>query len=250
MSKIIRPNSDVTKQWTPNISGSHYPLVNESVPDEDTSYIYLPSGGTYTYSCDGLPDTATPPMTVNTQVYCAVTSSNGLLHFASYQSYFYDLARYQVKWTLPSTFNVLEFEVSFPNWTCQPSLWLQAMISIPNIEGWVNSPIPQLSDGINFAAVQDRSNNTSYLMVKQQNVLYNGIFQTTWNGKIVKNQAGNWDVYLNGSLIASNLTLPQNTNGILFQMKTPAYRGQYLDMDYFNVWVDSTLIDEFGFEDL
>lgn len=186
------------------------------------------------YECDGLPATATPPMTFVNQRACDVWSSNSLLHFRSkYSPYAVTTASW--RWNLPNPVSI-EFVVSFPN-------IYSTYHGNTNISGSVFFPY---TNGISFETIKvlrwlhddiyDES-SSYFRIIFKGSVLFTGPFISTWAGKLVKNPlTSKWNIFYNNILIASDLVL--NPSSTAFYFAGSIYQGNFIDLDYFRVWLN------------
>lgn len=188
----------------------------------------------FTYPCDGLPATATPPMTYWGFRNAEIAASGGLLHYhykytgdsgSSFYSYYWQFAT-PIK---------IEFEVSFPLFRSAGAgaQWMWAIISLPG------------TNGITFNTWQQQTKiggiwviTNSYFTIMLAGVqLYRGAFLSTWRGKLIKNiSTGKWDIYLNDALITTEQTLAPLS--LAWYMCSSAYADCYIDMDYLNAWLN------------
>lgn len=188
----------------------------------------------YTYPCDGLPATATPPMQPNISLHSKLTAAGGLLTFQSQYSVYGGASSASFKWIFTSPIKI-EFEVSFPRfqYTANTQDTLQALIMLPS------------SSGLGFKAQQTIewvSNhyeiiNSFFKVYLSSAIYYSGSFLDHWRGKLVKTIGVNkWNIFLNDVLIKSDLTLSPNT--LAFYFVAGNNNDSFMDMDYLNAWVN------------
>jgi len=78
MAEILRPLRDEYKDWTPSSGTDHYALVDETSPDEDSTYVAFVSYD-YRYEAFGYTSTIASPTGVTTWFRSKYTGSSGTL---------------------------------------------------------------------------------------------------------------------------------------------------------------------------
>ena len=193
----------------------------------------------YLYPCDGLPDTASPALTLLQHPHMTISASGGMLHMYQQPNAKGEMDYVILTWTLPESLSSIEFEVSIPTMTDAGKKYQLFNPSV--VIRHTSAP----TSAISFVAKKYYSyGSLTFSGFEVTNgVLFDwtGSFLDTWTGKILPgSSADHVNVYLNDALIGSDVAM-SGIQEISFDFHPSGYGDITADLDYFNVLVDKVL---------
>ena len=188
----------------------------------------------YFYECDGLPDTATPPLTKMNLRNFNLSSSNSLLHLVGtrIRPGYRPLAKYFWQFGYK---DYVEFSVSFPRvqYIGTSSCTFQLEISLSTY----GDPFYRSLVAYEYTYGEVIITNSYTDVVINTKKYYIGPFITQINGKIAKSPlTGKYNYFINNILVKSDVT--SAPSAILLTISATNDIGAFVDLDYLRAWVN------------
>lgn len=188
----------------------------------------------YFYECDGLPNTANPPLSLQTLTNCKLSSSSSILHFQSFYIGGHKTPNATFYWpVLPFTY--LEFSISCPNvwYTGTAFTTISFFITFNKTGGPYYRSYIYLKYVAGHYEIVD-----SYTDFFDGGIrYYQGPYLSSFDGKVVLNPlTGKYNFFLNNILLKSNVAL--SPNAIRCTLGTYETGHSFIDMDYLRAWVN------------